>query len=100
MRTAIVGSKFPPGGVAALSKLRKGAGLLIVREAENQHDPNAVAVYSRANEHLGYIPRSMNAELARQIDDGQYFFGVLTDEAIIDRGDIKFAPKILITRRE
>ena len=67
MKTAIVGTKFRPGGMAALSKLRKGAGLLIVRESGNQHDPNAVAV--------------------------------LSDEAIIDRGDIKFAPKIAISRR-
>ena len=99
MKTAIVGTKFRPGGMAALSKLRKGAGLLIVREADNQYDPNAVAVYSQANEHLGFVPRSMNTELARELDAGHSFIAVLSDEAIIDRGEIKFSPKIAIRRR-
>lgn len=96
MKTAIAGSRFSPGGVAALARLRKGATLSLVREAANPHDSNAVAVYA-GPAHLGYVPRSVNAGLAQDIDAGQRFVAVLVDEAIIDRGAIRFAPKITIT---
>jgi hypothetical protein len=98
MKIAIVGTKFRPGGIAAVSELRKGVILSLVREPTNPHDHNAIAVYSRANEHLGYVPRPMNIELARELDAGHRFVAVLTDEAIIDLGDIKFAPKLEIRR--
>jgi hypothetical protein len=98
MKTAIVGSKHYPGAVAAVARLRKGAALSIVRDGQNPEDSNAVAVYA-GPVHLGYVPRSANAELARDIDAGHQFAAVLVDEAIIDRGDIRFAPKITISKR-
>jgi hypothetical protein len=100
MKTAIVGTKFcGEAAVAALVKLQKGAPLRVVREPDNAHDLNAIAVYSVENEHLGYLPRTANTELARDIDAGREFFAVLTDEAIISGNDIRFAAKIAITPR-
>jgi hypothetical protein len=99
MKIAIVGTKFRPGGIAALAKIQKGHALVLVREPDNQHDPDAVAIYSAAGEHLGYVPRSENIDLARDLDAGVSFATIMEDEAIIAKGEIKFAPKIVITRK-
>ena len=96
MKTTIVGTKFRVGGVEEMAKLRKGARVVLVREADNAHDRNAVAVYSITGSHLGYIPRLVNADLAGALDVGQSFEAIVTDEAIVYGGDVKFAPKITI----
>ena len=41
----------------------------LVREPDNPHDPNAIAVVSDNAGQLGYIPREFAAELAPGIDD-------------------------------
>lgn len=97
MKTTIIGSKFRPGGLDALSRIKKGDPLILVREADNAFDSNAVAVYSRDNEHLGFVPRSANTELARDLDAGCEYLAAMEDEAIIEQGDLKFPPKISIT---
>lgn len=50
--------------------LRVGESLRLRREANNAHDPYAVAVWFR-NEHLGYIPRGENRNLALLLDQGE-----------------------------
>jgi len=42
-----------------------GARLALVREPENEHDPNAVAVWNEARTlQAGYVPREVAAELS------------------------------------
>lgn len=57
----------------ALDRLRQrikvGDALELVREPDNPHDPNAVAVRWQG-EQLGYLPRRENRSVARAIDDG------------------------------
>ena len=53
------------------SSLAVGASLRLVREPENQHDPNAVAVYFR-DEQLGYVPRVENTAIAQMLDHGEH----------------------------
>jgi HIRAN domain len=100
--TAIVGTKFRgTTALAALAALRKGTRLTIKREPNNPADQNAVAVFL-GDQHLGYVPRADNVELA------QTFIGLRASaliveviaEAIIDGGEIKFAPKIRIRRNQ
>jgi len=51
------------------SELRRGDGLTLVREPGNPHDPKAVRV--EWNGHLlGYLPRTENEAVARQLDRG------------------------------
>jgi hypothetical protein len=50
-------------------RLRIGDALELRREADNPHDPNAVALAWRGRK-LGYVPRSANAALARGLDRG------------------------------
>lgn len=96
--TVIVGThQRGQPAVAALSKLRKGARLALKRDRQNLYDRNAIAVYA-GPQHLGFVPRTCNAELAQTLDrDGEEsLVAILTAEAIIERGVIKFAPKIAI----
>ena len=50
--------------------LRVGDGLELVRERDNPHDANAIAVIWRARK-LGYLPRRDNATLAWGLDRGE-----------------------------
>lgn len=52
------------------SELRVGDSLELLREADNPHDANAVAVAWRGRK-LGYVPRRDNAALAWGIDRGE-----------------------------
>lgn len=95
MKTTIVGSQFHAGAIAALSRLKKGTPLRLVRDSGNAYDKNAVAVYAD-QQHLGFVPRADNVELARAIDARRRFAVRLADQAVIDGGKVVFAPKIEI----
>lgn len=51
-------------------ELRLGDRLELVRELDNPHDPNAVAVAWRGRK-LGYVPKRDNAALAWGLDRGE-----------------------------
>lgn len=50
-----------------VKSLQAGAAAVILREPNNEHDPNAVAVWIEGRK-VGYIPRKENAVLAQFID--------------------------------
>ena len=55
--------------------LKPGTPLRLVREADNRHDPDAIAVcyYDKCEEelrHIGYIPSTHNEQLAIFLDMG------------------------------
>jgi len=54
---------------AVWDRMKEGESLTLVREPENAHDMNAVRVDWNGHP-LGYIPRSENAAVARQMDRG------------------------------
>ena len=49
--------------------VRAGDRLELVREMDNPYDPNAVRIEWRGHK-LGYLPRSDNSAVARQLDRG------------------------------
>jgi len=51
------------------SEMKVGDTLLLVREPDNSHDPNAVRVEWQSHK-LGYVPRADNEALARFMDRG------------------------------
>lgn len=57
-------------GEAAWSSLAVGAPLRIVREPNNSHDANAVAIYFN-DDKLGYVPRGENGTVAQMLDRGE-----------------------------
>ena len=61
---AVAGVTFRPGNVDDAS-FDPGRRLALVREPENEHDPNAVAIWNEERTLLaGYVPRETAAELA------------------------------------
>jgi hypothetical protein len=97
IETTIVGTKFRgKSAMTILAALRPGQRLELRRERQNKHDRNAVAIYYEG-EHLGFIPRHDNAELAAALDRGEKLDAELTSEAIVDLlGELRFLPKIRI----
>ncbi|HSR77591.1 MAG TPA: HIRAN domain-containing protein [Xanthobacteraceae bacterium] len=99
-RTVIVGTGHKGAqALRTLARLRPGDVLRLVREPANAFDRDAVAVYA-GPQHLGYVPRQHNAGLARTLDDDPAsLVAVLTAEAIVSDGKVRFAPKIEIRDR-
>ncbi|MBX9244319.1 HIRAN domain-containing protein [Actinotalea ferrariae] len=64
-------------GAVTKTSLQPGTTLRLVREPENQFDPNAVAIYpARGRECLGYVNRQNAARLARRLDAGEEFTAI------------------------
>ena len=56
-----------------------GRPLTLVREADNPHDPNAIAVHA-GGEHVGFVPRELAAALAPELDAGRTWSAVVLRE--------------------
>ncbi len=65
----IAGFQFYRGN-AVLPFLQVGEELSLVREARNDHDSDAVAVYFK-NDKLGFVPRAENRAIAQMLDHGE-----------------------------
>lgn len=69
-QTQIVGNSYRPDTARTwLAKLAPKQPLQLRREPNNKYDPNAVMVYI-FEQHLGYIPRGLAAEIAPLMDKG------------------------------
>ena len=55
-----------------------GRPLRLERQPDNEHDPNAIAVY--AGDQLGFVPREIAAELAPEVDAGKPWSAVVLRE--------------------
>lgn len=61
---AVAGVSFRPEAVAD-SSFDPGARLLLVPQPENEHDPNAIAIWNEARTlQAGYVPKDVVPELA------------------------------------
>ncbi|HZY98674.1 MAG TPA: helicase-related protein [Candidatus Baltobacteraceae bacterium] len=69
--TKIAGVSFE-GRQDVLAGLREGVRLDLLREPNNVHDPNAIAVYY-GNLQLGFIKRGIAAHIAPAIDAGERY---------------------------
>jgi hypothetical protein len=59
----VAGVSFRPGNVDDAS-FEPGSRLALVPEPENEHDPNAVAIWNQARTlQAGYVPRDVAREL-------------------------------------
>jgi len=69
VREYVAGYQFH-GGADIEAQMGVGDTLDLVREPANPHDPMAVALHWRG-EPIGYIPRRINADIARRLDAGE-----------------------------
>lgn len=65
-RSPLAGFQYYAGSVR-WEEMREGDPLVLVREVDNPHDPNAVRVEWRG-EKLGYLPRAENRAVAEELD--------------------------------
>ena len=54
---------------------RAGELMSLVREPDNQYDPNAIRVYNSQGHGVGYISRRQAASIARTMDAGARIYG-------------------------
>jgi hypothetical protein len=95
--TTIIGTKYRgPNAVAMVGALPRGLRVRLQREPDNEFDGNAIAVYYGTT-HLGFLPRIHNIELAPALDRGAAESEAeVVAEAIVDKGDVRFSPKIAV----
>jgi hypothetical protein len=65
----VAGAQFNEA-VLASDGAAPGRPLTLRRDADNEHDPNAVAVHVADGEQLGWVPRELAAEIAPELDAG------------------------------
>ncbi len=70
INSAVVGTKFHPAGSNALSDAAQGEMVALVREPDNEFDPNAVAVHINGHK-CGFVPRAQAERLAAGMDAGK-----------------------------
>lgn len=64
------GTSYHQAAVKA-GRFTPGAPIRLVREHDNEHDPNAIAIYAeRARRKSGYVPRGTAKRLAKLMDGG------------------------------
>lgn len=64
----------------AVRKVRPNDEVVLAHQPDNPHDPNAVAVYSKDGEHLGYLPAKVAARIPAQEGLAGEVVEVLTGE--------------------
>jgi len=63
----------------ALESAALGSPLALRRDPGNEHDPNAIQVLA-GDEQIGWVPRDLAAELARELDAGRTWSAVALRE--------------------
>lgn len=76
-RSPLAGFKYYDGKTL-WNEMNVGDALNLVRERDNSHDANAIRVEWRGHK-LGYVPRSENVHVARQMDLGAPVEGRITE---------------------
>jgi hypothetical protein len=64
----------------ATDEAAPGRPLVLRRDANNPHDPNAIAVDTSRGEQLGWVPREVAAELAGDLDMGRAWSAIVLRE--------------------
>lgn len=71
----LAGSQYQDLKNHVVPKLQENDPLLLIREPDNYHDKNAIAVYTTSGLKLGYLPREHNLILSRLMDEGNLLIG-------------------------
>ena len=66
--------------VHALQTVEPGDPLVLRRDPENPHDPNAIAVDATAGEQVGWVPRELAIHVAADLDAGRPWSAVVLRE--------------------
>ena len=76
----VAGARHHHADALASEAVAPGRPLELRREADNPHDPNAIAVHAAPGEKVGFVPREVAAELAPELDRGRPWSAVVLRE--------------------
>jgi hypothetical protein len=63
-----------------IGECRVGAGVRLVREPDNEFDPNAISLFVEGGDCVGYLKRSVAAEISRDVaDNGRVYMGFVKE---------------------
>lgn len=94
---AVRGTSYHEAAVTA-GRFTPGAPVRLVREPENPHDPNAVAVYAETGRRLaGYVPKGQAKRLAQMLDSGADLVAVAVRGS--GAGSNETTPHVLVCER-
>lgn len=82
LKTGIAGLQFNIANeeeMKALHMIAPGTELLLFREPENEYDEWAIAVHLTEEDKLGFISRFKNETIARLMDAGKKFIGIVDE---------------------
>ena len=85
LKTGIAGLKYNienEDEQKALESITPGTELMLFREPDNEHDVWAIAVYLTEEDKLGFISRFKNETIARLMDAGKKFVGIVDDPGV------------------
>jgi hypothetical protein len=78
---AVAGAAAHHAEAVAAEDVGPGRALELRRHADNEHDPNAIAVHpAGGGDQLGWVPRELAAELAGDLDAGRAWAAVVLRE--------------------
>lgn len=75
--TKVVGVSFE-GRQEMVRKLETGQSVTLVRQPENMHDKNAIAVISSNGEQIGFLKAKLSKDLAPLMDNGIQYIAEIT----------------------
>ena len=75
-----------------------GRPLVLRRDADNEHDANAIAVATPGGAQVGWVPREVAAELAPQLDGGVAWSAVVLRERRASPRDPRSGLTMLLAR--
>ena len=95
--TVIVGTGFRgPAARTAISLMRPGDDVELVREANNPHDALAVACHYRGIP-VGYIPRQANQPIAAALEEGRDVTCVVREPPVVHGSRVVKEPKLTVS---
>ena len=95
--TVVVGTRFRgPAARTAVSMMRPGDEVELVRETNNPHDPLAVACHYRGVP-VGYIPRQANQPIAAALEEGRDVTCVVREPPVVHGSRVVKEPKLTVS---
>lgn len=81
-------------------RLREGQQIILIREPDNPHDPDAVALFTENGKDVGYLPREIAAEIASRLDKGSPVTAqvIVIEKFQTERGKKLYGVRIELTK--
>lgn len=77
--THVAGTSYLDDPEDLATRLNSGDQFIMKREPNNEHDTNAILLFTKQGEKAGYLPRRKNEVIARLMDAGKTLFAQIDD---------------------